>query len=63
MSDVQWQKSSFSTQQANCLELGRHDGVIGLRESDTPKVVVTTNRSALRALLLSVKSGQMPNLR
>lgn len=62
MSDAQWQKSSFSTQQANCLELMRRDDVIGLRESDTAEVVVTTNRSALRALLLSVKSGQMANL-
>jgi hypothetical protein len=63
MSQLRWQKSSFSEAGAsNCVEVAadltgtpttRH-----LRESDAPATVVTTPPAALRALILSIKAGE-----
>jgi hypothetical protein len=65
MSELRWQKSSFSEGGTeNCVELAadlsgvrRH-----LRESDEPGVVVTTSRRALADFLHAVKSGRFDRL-
>jgi hypothetical protein len=57
MPDVQWQKSSYSSQQANCVELATADRAILVRESDAPEVVLATNPAALSALLAATKAG------
>lgn len=59
---VKWRKSSFSEGNGpQCIELGRLDGSIALRESDAPDVIVTTNRAALQALFLGIKTGHIVN--
>ncbi|MFD4901566.1 DUF397 domain-containing protein [Streptomyces sp. NPDC058411] len=57
-SDLHWVKSSFSDAGGNnCVEVADVDGhSIALRESDSPTVVLSTNRAALRALVLGIKT-------
>ena len=60
MSELKWLKSSFSEASGNnCVEVASVEAnVIALRESESPTVVISTNRAALRALVLGVKTGQ-----
>ncbi|GAA0435617.1 DUF397 domain-containing protein [Streptomyces luteireticuli] len=56
---IAWQKSSYSGggDENSCVEVrGFCDG-IAIRESDAPDVVITTNRSGLRALTKIIRSG------
>lgn len=58
MPTMDWQKSSYSNQGANCLYIARaSDGTIRLRESDDPDVIVHTTPAALRAFLQALKVG------
>ncbi|WP_405716743.1 MULTISPECIES: DUF397 domain-containing protein [unclassified Streptomyces] len=59
MSGLHWLKSSFSDAGGNnCVEVAAAEGTdIAIRESETPEHILTTNRSALRALVLAVKAG------
>ncbi|MBA2944326.1 DUF397 domain-containing protein [Streptomyces himalayensis] len=59
MSELRWQKSSFSEGgAANCVELAlTPTGTPHLRESDTPATVIATTPAALRALLRGIKAG------
>ncbi|MFJ9953042.1 DUF397 domain-containing protein [Kitasatospora sp. NPDC091207] len=65
MSEIFWQKSSFSGGDAgnSCLELALGSGgARHLRESDDSDVVVTTDVAKLRAFLLGVKAGEFDHL-
>ncbi|MFB6830513.1 DUF397 domain-containing protein [Streptomyces hydrogenans] len=62
MSEIQWQKSSFSGDTGNCVELAAHEGGIKMRESDDPNVIVTTDTAKLRAFILGVKAGEFDHL-
>ncbi|MBF6050045.1 DUF397 domain-containing protein [Streptomyces sp. NRRL B-1677] len=55
---VKWQKSSFSGDRDECVELGNLPGQIAIRESDTPEAIVRTTRVKLEAFLLSIKTGE-----
>ncbi|MER5982198.1 DUF397 domain-containing protein [Streptomyces sp. NPDC001787] len=59
MSDLHWVKSSFSDAGGNnCVEVAAVEGDgVALRESDNPGVLLITSQSALRALVLAVRSG------
>ncbi|MEV4743936.1 DUF397 domain-containing protein [Streptomyces sp. NPDC049555] len=59
MSQLEWYKSSFSTgANGSCVEVSLPPGgLLRLRESDDPAVVLTLRPSALAALLRSVKAG------
>ncbi|MGW2088190.1 DUF397 domain-containing protein [Streptomyces sp. NPDC001880] len=59
MSGLHWQKSSFSDAGGNnCVEVAAAEGTgIAMRESESPEHIVTTNRAALRALVLAVKAS------
>ncbi|WP_413807275.1 DUF397 domain-containing protein [Streptomyces sp. OE57] len=58
-----WQKSSFSGEGNACLYISALDSAtIRLRESDEPETILTTNPSALRALIRSAKTGQLDHL-
>ncbi|MGC5343187.1 DUF397 domain-containing protein [Streptomyces sp. AM 4-1-1] len=61
---IKWQKSSFSGPDDNqsCIELAPVGGVIKLRESDDPDVIVTTSAAKLRAFVLGVKAGEFDHL-
>ena len=60
MSDLKWVKSSFSEASGNnCVEVAAADADrVTLRESESPTVVISTSRTALRALVLGVKASQ-----
>lgn len=58
MADFEWQKSSYSGEAANCVNVaGGADGWIRVRESDEPDVVLRVSRRQLRGLLQAVNRG------
>jgi hypothetical protein len=64
MSELHWQKSSFSDGAGvNCLELAPSaDGVL-IRESEAPGFIVATSRTGLAAFLRGIKADafEQPN--
>ncbi|MFE7837930.1 DUF397 domain-containing protein [Streptomyces sp. NPDC057474] len=58
MSELNWQKSSFSGgPESSCLYIATApDRTIRLRESDTPDVILGTDTRGLSRLLLHIKS-------
>ncbi|UUU33519.1 DUF397 domain-containing protein [Streptomyces sp. CA-210063] len=60
MPDNQWQKSSYSPDGSNCVYLAAHpsEGVIHLRESDTPTTILTTTPAPLRSLIQTLKGAK-----
>ncbi|MET9398675.1 DUF397 domain-containing protein [Kitasatospora sp. NPDC002965] len=58
MSQLNWQKSSFSGDQANCVEVRPGAGLVELRESDDADVILRTSPTAFAALLRSIKTGE-----
>ncbi len=61
MSERDWQRSSFCSGGGNnCVEVAtaQSSGIV-IRESESPAVVVSTNRTALHALVLGVKAGEV----
>ncbi|MFD8091637.1 DUF397 domain-containing protein [Streptomyces malaysiensis] len=63
MSARDWQKSSFSGEGNACLYVSAPDGAtIRLRESDEPNTILTTNPTALSALIRSAKAGRLDHI-
>ncbi|MFD4525227.1 DUF397 domain-containing protein [Streptomyces sp. NPDC058470] len=61
MPELNWQKSSFSEDQANCVYVATApDGTIRLRESDEPRTVIVTGPEGLAALLGHVRGPRGP---
>ncbi|WP_282794377.1 DUF397 domain-containing protein [Streptomyces sp. CC224B] len=61
MSGLRWVKSSFSDEGGNnCVEVAATADGIAIRESDTPAVMLTTDRGALLSLIRTVKSNATP---
>ncbi|MEV8117119.1 DUF397 domain-containing protein [Streptomyces xiamenensis] len=57
MSAFEWQKSSYSTEGANCVNTARSpDGLLWLRESTDPGTTLTVRPAALRGLLRVIKA-------
>ncbi|GAA3176957.1 MULTISPECIES: DUF397 domain-containing protein [Streptomyces] len=59
---IRWQKSSYSNENMNCVELASRDGLILIRESDDPDAVVTTTPEKLEAFILGVRAGEFDHL-
>lgn len=59
MPDLNWRKSSFSTDAANCVELAAVDNGIHMRESDEPGTVIRTTPAALGSFIRAVKTGRL----
>jgi uncharacterized protein DUF397 len=59
MSDIQWQKSSYSANngESACVELARTATTLLLRESDAPDLIATTTPARAHALLQAAKRG------
>ncbi|MPY51641.1 DUF397 domain-containing protein [Streptomyces acidicola] len=58
MPELNWQKSSFSSEASNCLELATaSDGTIHLRESDEPTVTLALQVPGLDSLLHAARRG------
>ncbi|GAB2911447.1 DUF397 domain-containing protein [Streptomyces mayteni] len=65
VSEICWQKSSYSPEGAdnNCLQAARgRESVVLLRESDEPDVIAVAAPAALAALLRAVKRGRLDRL-
>jgi hypothetical protein len=65
MSQLAWQKSSFSNADggSTCIELAAGaDDLRHVRESDDPSVIVTTSTTKLRAFILGAKAGEFDHL-
>ncbi|MFI1729908.1 DUF397 domain-containing protein [Streptomyces acidicola] len=62
MHPYNWQKSSYSTEGANCINLAiTPDGTLCLRESDEPGRILAVGRAGLSALLVAVKEARAGN--
>ncbi|MFC0599901.1 DUF397 domain-containing protein [Streptomyces palmae] len=62
MSEINWQKSSFSGDRDDCVEVGQAGDSILMRESDEPHAVITTTREKLAAFILGAKAGEFDHL-
>ncbi|MGW3042568.1 DUF397 domain-containing protein [Kitasatospora sp. NPDC001159] len=58
MDQLNWQRSSFSGTNTNCLEIASEGDLVYIRESDNPDLVVTTTRTKLNAWILGAKDGE-----
>ncbi|MEU5342369.1 DUF397 domain-containing protein [Streptomyces sp. NPDC020766] len=57
-----WQKSSFSGEAANCVNVAAmSDGTLRLRESDDPDRILAVNPEGLSALLATIKEAPGSN--
>lgn len=52
-----WQKSTYSQEHGECVELTAQGGAVLLRESDNPTVILTTTRQDLARFLHVIKAG------
>jgi hypothetical protein len=59
MSLLNWRKSTFSENQANCVELATAPNGIRMRESDEPGTVIRTTPATLRSFIRAVKTGRL----
>ncbi|MFI6404186.1 DUF397 domain-containing protein [Streptomyces sp. NPDC050548] len=59
MTTHQWQKSTYSGDASNCVNIAATTpDTIHLRESDAPDVILTTTAERLRHLIRTLKSPQ-----
>lgn len=55
---LRWQKSTYSDEKGNCVELAATArGAVLIRESDEPAVVLSTTPTALARFLQAIKRG------
>ncbi|MGA5132819.1 DUF397 domain-containing protein [Streptomyces olivoreticuli] len=60
MSTYDWQKSSFSGDSSNCLNIAAaSDGALRLRESDDPASVLAPTSAKLGALIMALKGNHL----
>lgn len=58
MSELDWWKSSYSAEAANCVCLAlASDGTVRLRDSKVPDVVVAAGAGAVRVFVAAVGAG------
>ncbi|MFG2842575.1 DUF397 domain-containing protein [Kitasatospora sp. NPDC048296] len=62
MNSTEWQKSSFSEANNNCVEVRALEGLIELRESDDAGITVRTTRPIFAAFLQGAKVGEFDYL-
>jgi hypothetical protein len=58
MSSSAWQKSSFSANHDDCVEVRTVDGLVELRESDDGGIIVRTTPVKFAKFLQGVKAGE-----
>ncbi|MFJ8001546.1 DUF397 domain-containing protein [Streptomyces sp. NPDC096310] len=60
MPTYEWQKSSYSSEGANCVNIAAApDGALRLRESDDPEGILATAPAPFGALLVAIKGGRL----
>ncbi|MFH9423426.1 DUF397 domain-containing protein [Streptomyces sp. NPDC017529] len=56
-----WQKSSYSNEGVNCVNVAAApDGTFRLRESDAPEAILSATRGSLTAFLAAIKERGAP---
>ncbi|MGW2252132.1 DUF397 domain-containing protein [Kitasatospora sp. NPDC001660] len=55
----EWQKSSFSAANNECVEVRTAAGLVELRESDEGETILRTTPARLATLLRAIKSGEL----
>jgi hypothetical protein len=58
MATSDWQKSSYSANHDDCVEVRTTDGLIGLRESDDSDTIVRTTPAKFAKFLQGIKAGE-----
>ncbi|WP_224282423.1 DUF397 domain-containing protein [Streptomyces sp. LS1784] len=58
MPESNWQKSSYSAANNECVEVRRVGGTVELRESDEGHLILRTTPTTLSALLHGIKTGE-----
>ncbi|MFE4975185.1 DUF397 domain-containing protein [Kitasatospora sp. NPDC056651] len=58
MANTEWQKSSFSGNGNECVEIRTADSLLELRESDEGHLTLRTTPATLASLLHGVKAGE-----
>ncbi|MFJ3216076.1 DUF397 domain-containing protein [Kitasatospora sp. NPDC086801] len=58
MTDTNWQKSSYSAANNECVEIRTADGLVELRESDQGHLTIPTTPAHFAAFLQAAKSGE-----
>ncbi|KOV22886.1 hypothetical protein ADK60_24450 [Streptomyces sp. XY431] len=58
MEKLNWQKSSYSGDAADCVEIAADGGLIHIRESDDPAIAITTTKAKLAAWIQGTKAGE-----
>ena len=57
---LSWQKSSYSGEGNNCLELASTEsGALLIRESDSPTAIIETTPAKLATLLAATRDGRL----
>ncbi|MGV9265490.1 DUF397 domain-containing protein [Kitasatospora sp. NPDC003701] len=57
-----WQKSSYSGESNECIEVRAAEGAVELRESETGDVVISTTPRKWAAFLLGAKAGEFDHV-
>ncbi|MFJ9694723.1 DUF397 domain-containing protein [Kitasatospora sp. NPDC101183] len=58
MNRSEWQTSSYTANNNNCIEVRTFDGLIEFRESDEGDVIVRTTRHKFAELLQGAQEGE-----
>ncbi|MFJ2809381.1 DUF397 domain-containing protein [Kitasatospora sp. NPDC087271] len=58
MTNTEWQKSSFSGNVENCVEVRTANGLVELRESDEDHLTLPTTPAHFAAFLQAAKAGE-----
>ncbi|MGA5820548.1 DUF397 domain-containing protein [Kitasatospora sp. NPDC094028] len=62
MNRSEWQTSSYTANNNNCIEVRTIEGLIELRESDEDDVIVRTTRPKFAAFLQGAQAGEFDHL-
>ncbi|MFF1904229.1 DUF397 domain-containing protein [Kitasatospora sp. NPDC058218] len=55
---VDWQKSSLSGEANECIEVRAVDGMVEIRESDAPDVIIRTTPRRWAVFLHDIRAGE-----
>ncbi|MCX4754447.1 DUF397 domain-containing protein [Kitasatospora purpeofusca] len=62
MRQLNWQKSTYSGENMDCIEIASDGHDVRIRESDEPSSVITTTKANLAAWIRGTKVGEFDHL-
>lgn len=57
--DVAWRRSRYCVGESNCVEVADLDGLVGLRNSRHPALILTFEADEWRSFLQAIESGEV----